>query len=198
MDEEKILERARKGNKDAFSALVERKERTVFWIAHGILGNREDARDATQKVFIKVWKNIGKYDPRYPFNTWLKRITVNQCIDSLRQMKGREGISIHELSSLEKKSMGIPSLSTAQERELLREEVEMIFKDLSARLSPKQRIAFVLKELEEHSISEIAEIMKTSESTVRNHLFQARKSLKEHLKKLYPEYLPKMESELEA
>jgi RNA polymerase sigma-70 factor (ECF subfamily) len=195
MDERKILESARKGDDDAFSEIVKRKKRTVFWTAYGILGEQEEARDITQKVFIKVWRNLRRYNPEYPFDTWLKRIAVNECIDTLRKRKQMQVEPIHERSNFEARGTIAFSTASVQERALLRDEIEKIFKVLSERLSPKQRAVFNLKELEDLSTAEIARVMNTSESTVRNHLFQARKTLRKSLRTLYPEYFPGKEGE---
>ena len=195
MDENQIIESARKGDDDAFTEIVKRKKKLVFWTACGILGDKEEARDVTQRVFIKIWRKLRSYNPKYPFDTWLKRITVNECIDILRKGKQMRAEPIQERTDLETKGPAALAFTSTQEKTLLRDEMERIFRVLSERLSPRQRVVFNLKELEDLSTSEIARVMKTSESTVRNHLFQARKTLRESLRALYPEYFPKKRGE---
>jgi RNA polymerase sigma-70 factor (ECF subfamily) len=193
MDIIEIIQEARHGDIGAFERLFELKKARVFGLAYRILGNAEDARDVSQLVFIRLWKELRKYDPAQPFDSWLYRIVVNLSIDYRRSRSGKKTRDVR-VEAIEKWSVAAEP-RRGPEKEQLLGEVETIFLKLADGLSPAQRTAFILKEIENLSTGEIAEIMGCTESTVRNHLFQGRKILQEGLKRLYPEYLPRKKRE---
>ena len=177
---------ARGGDMVAFEALVSRKTPAVVSLARRIVGNGEDARDVAQMVFLRVWKEIHRYDERYSVNTWLYRIATNLSIDFLRSARSRErahGATLHLVREREESTAG-GATRTAEDRDLAR-----LFEAVSGKLSEKQKAAFVLKEMEELETSEIADILGCGESTVRNHLFNARKILRREIARLYPEFV---------
>lgn len=177
--------RAREGDDAAFDELVTRKMTQVVAVARRILGDAEDARDIAQLAFIRVWENLGKYDETWSFNTWLYRIVTNLAIDFLRSRGTRERTAqgfLHVVRRREEQDE--PEVF----RELQRQEVERIFDRVSGVLSERQRAVFVLKEIEDLDNSEIAKILECGESTVRNHLFNARRLLREEVVRLFPEY----------
>ena len=178
--------RARDGDLSSFEILVTRKTPAVVSLARRIVGNGEDARDVAQMVFLRVWGEIHRYDQRYSWNTWLYRIATNLSIDFLRSARSRErahGATLHLVREREDASAGDAS-RTAEDAELSR-----LFEAVSGRLSEKQKAAFVLKEMQECETREIAEILRCGESTVRNHLFNARRILRKEMQRLYPEFL---------
>src|SRR5262249_61458942 len=85
-----LAREARGGDLVAFETLVVRKTPVVMSVARRIVGDREDARDVTQMVFLRVWEQLARYDEKYSFNTWLYRIATNLAIDFLRSSKSRE------------------------------------------------------------------------------------------------------------
>ncbi len=174
---------ARGGDAAAFETLVTRKTPAVVSIARRILGDAEDARDVAQMVFVRVWEELHRYDETYSFNTWLYRIATNLAIDFLRSSRSRQrahGATLHVVRMREELTAA-QTTRPAEERELSR-----LFQDVSARLSGKQKAAFILREMEDRDTKEIAEILKCGESTVRNHLFNARRILRREIEKLYP------------
>ncbi|MFC2174073.1 RNA polymerase sigma factor, partial [Acidobacteriota bacterium] len=170
MNEENWIRGAQKGDLTAFEQLVRAKRERIYWLAFRIIGNEEDAKDITQLVFIKLWKVIGQYRRKYPFDTWLYRIVVNLSIDYYRKegQKRRLSTSIDEPES--KVTLQSPQ---GQDLEMMLGEVSEIFAELAKELSPRQRAVFALKEIENRSTREVAKIMGLRQSTVRNHLFQA-------------------------
>ena len=181
-DDRQLVETIRGGNADAFEELVRRKTSKVYALCYRIIGNAEDAKDVAQLVFIKLWENIGKYDPQYAFDTWLYRMVTNVGIDFIRSRQSRDN-AVNSNLRLVRTSADEEQTVTIQ-----RKEIESVFHDISSVLSPKQKTIFVMREMEDVPSPEIARILGCRESTVRNHLFNARKVLQQQLQKRYPEY----------
>ncbi len=177
---------ARGGDMVAFETLVTRKTPAVVSLARRIVGNSEDARDVAQMVFLRVWNELHRYDEKYSFNTWLYRIATNLSIDFLRSSRSRErahGATLHLVREREE-STASEATRNAEDAELAR-----LFETVSGRLSEKQKAAFVLREMQDCDTREIAEILGCGESTVRNHLFNARRILRREIGRLFPEFL---------
>ena len=181
--ETRLIARAARGDRDAFEELVRSRQQKVFWTAFQVVGDEEDARDVAQQVFIRLWKALPRYKPRWRFDTWLYRITVNLAIDSYRRRQARP-----EVPDSEDREWADPRGDVEPEDSIHRQEVQKIFLRLARRLSGQQRAVFVLKEMNGLKNDEIAQVMGLSTSTVRNHLHQARKILRRGVQALYPEY----------
>jgi len=182
LEDATLVEQAIEGDEGSFEILVRRKTSKVYGHCYRLIGNAEDARDISQLVFIKLWENLEKYDSSFAFDTWLYRIVTNVAIDFVRSRQSRE--------TAVKASLRLVSDSSEAEQplSLQRQEIEQIFHEIAEALSPRQREIFVMKEMEDISSAEISRILGCRESTVRNHLFNARQTLKEELYRRYPEY----------
>jgi len=171
----------------ALAELVARKSRPLAQVVARIVGDAEEARDVVQVALFKLWESRGRYDARYSPNTWIYRIATNLAIDHWRSRRSRdesrEPVRLHLVRTAE--NADVSALA-----ELKGTEVERIFAELAVELTEKQRLIFVLREVEGLSSAEVAEIAGCEESTVRNHLFNARKILREQLIARYPEYAP--------
>lgn len=185
-DEGQLLRAAARGDRRAFEELVRCKREQVVRIAHQVTGNWDDAVDVSQGVFLKVWQGLSRYDPTRPFETWLYRITVNAAIDLVRT-RGPRALP-GELSESGPEAPADPAPDALAG--LHRADLRLAFATLAARLGPKQRAAFVLREIEGLDTGEVARIMNTAESTVRNHVHQARLALRAGLEREYPSLLP--------
>lgn len=181
-DDRQLVEASRAGDSAAFEELVRRKTGKVFGLCVRILSNREDAKDVAQLVFVKLWENLGKYDASYAFDTWLYRMTSNVAIDFIRSRQSREATQNSNLRLVK------TSDEPEQGREFQHREVEEVFEQVSKALSPKQKTIFVMHAMEDLQLAEIARVLGTKESTVRNHLFNARKTMQKELRRRYPEY----------
>ncbi|MCP3979546.1 MAG: RNA polymerase sigma factor [bacterium] len=184
-DELDLIRGAVAGDRRAFDELVRLKRDRVVRTAYQITGDLEDALDVAQGVFLKVWQSLDKYDPKRKFDTWLYRVTSNAAIDFIRS-RGPRGT----LQPLPDDPGDLRADDTDLETSLDLDRLQKIFQRLAAGLAPKQRTAFVLKEIEGHDTAEVARIMGVAESTVRNHLFQARRVLKAGLLREHPELAP--------
>ena len=187
-DEAELIREAARGDADAFEELVLRKRERVIRTAYQITGDLEDARDVAQWVFVRVWKVLRRFDPGRRFDTWLYRITVNASIDSLRE-HGPRGT----LQPLPDDPSSIAAATDGSaERSLDLRELQRAFLRLAGGLAPRQRAAFVLREIEGLSTEEVARTLGVRESTVRNHLLQARRILRNGLERDYPALVPKV------
>jgi RNA polymerase sigma-70 factor (ECF subfamily) len=180
-----LLLAIRGGDEAALDELISRKTKPLLQLVSRILNDLEEARDVVQVTFFKVWENRHKFDDHFSPNTWIYRIASNLAIDHLRARRSRE--RHQEPARLHLRQVA----DSRAQRDLSRlhqEEVAGIFRELAAGLSGKQRTVFVMREIEGLSSPEVAEILRCRESTVRNHLFNARKHLRRELLRRYPEY----------
>jgi RNA polymerase sigma-70 factor (ECF subfamily) len=182
LDDRQLVEQIRQGDDGAFEMLVRRKTSKVYGLCYRVIGNSEDAKDISQLVFLKLWENLEKYDATYAFDTWLYRMVTNVAIDFMRSKQSRDN-AVNSNLRLVKTSIDAEQTVTVQ-----RKEVESVFNAVSNVLSPKQKTIFVMSEMEDLRSSEIAKVLGCRESTVRNHLFNARKLMQAQLKRRFPEY----------
>lgn len=169
----------------AFDVLMTRKTAPLMQLAYRMLGDREEARDVVQVAFLRVWTHRARYDRRWSPNTWLYRIATNLAIDQLRARRSRqrasEPIRLHLRRVADASSLGDLG-------RLGRKEVRGILEELAGELSERQRAVFLLREVEGLASPEVARILGCKSSTVRNHLFAARRILRRELARRYPEY----------
>lgn len=182
-DDLKLMERIKEGDEEALQILMETKIDKLHSFCTRLIGDREEAKDLCQMVFLKIWEQADRFNPSFTLNTWLYKIAYNLCIDTLRHKKSVDQMEKRYLELLKTGKSSASPLS-----ELQQEEIERILQELSEELSPKQRAVFILHEIDEVSTPEIAKILKSSQATIRNHLFHARKIITEKLKEKYPEY----------
>ena len=190
MGEAELIRAAAAGDTDAFERLVELKRRLVLRAAFRILGNLDDAHDVAQTVFLTLWRSLDRYDHTRRFDTWLYKVTVNAAIDMTRKA-GPRGV----LQPLADETRDrLCATGPDAERKLNRSELQKVFLRLSAALPERQRAAFVLRELQGLSTAQVAEVLDVTESTVRNHLLQARRVLREGIRREYPGLVPSGDS----
>ncbi len=168
----------------ALDALIERKSRALLQVAWRVTGDREDARDVAQLTFVRAWEHRTRYDPRYSPNTWLYRIATNLAIDVVRSRNTRE----RQSDPVRHHFVRLADSRRSSVAELEEREITRILHELSTALSERQRAVFVLREVEGLPSAEVAQILGCRASTVRNHLFTARKTLRRELAARYPEY----------
>ena len=188
MTDQDLVERAAAGDLDAFTQLVESRRDRVYRIARHLVGDDELARDVAQDVFFRLVRVIHRFRRGGRFDPWLHRMTIHLGIDALRRERPhRQTTSLDDLTGSQDL---VPSQQPGPSQAMGAEEVRRLFAELSRRLGRKQRAAFILREIEGLSTEEVAEVLGTSESTVRNHILQARRVLQKALRERFPEYLP--------
>ena len=166
-----LIQSAKEGDKHAFGKLIDCSSQYVYAVALKLLGDQEDARDAAQESFIKVWKNIGTYKSHFKFTTWLYTIVANTCLDKHR-MNNRKNRIIDRAASIENQNLAGADLSgSGFEEKQFMEFIRLV----SGKLSGKQHSVFVLHDLEDLSQDEVSKILGMSKGRVKSNLYYARK-----------------------
>jgi RNA polymerase sigma-70 factor (ECF subfamily) len=161
-----LAERARRGDRLAFAALVERYQKVLYNLSLRMLDDPDEARDATQSALVKAFLGISGFDPSRRFYSWIYRIGLNECLNSLRRQRARE-----ELDE------SMPSEGEAPHEQMLREEQTREIRAALRCLSDTDRAVIVLRHYLDRSYREIAEILDLPEKTVKSRLFSARQRL---------------------
>jgi RNA polymerase sigma-70 factor (ECF subfamily) len=175
-EEAELVRRIQAQDELAFREIVDRYQSKVFSIIYGILRNRNDAEDIAQQVFTKVYFSIRNFDFRSSLLTWIYKITVNECYDYLRKKKVRKLVYESDFSEEDAVSMersepdAQPMIDTALARR------DLVIK-LLEKVSAEDRNLMLLKEVEGHSVEELAAMTGMNENTIKVKLFRARQKL---------------------
>ncbi len=164
-----LIRRCQEGREDAFRELMEKYQRRVYWIAHNMLSNYDTAREISQEAFIRVFRNIARFDVKKNFYTWLYQITVNLCIDRMRKLSHGKTVDIDGIGGLADPGPRDPA-ETGE-----RTETRMRVHQALDRLPPKYKAVLTLRDIQGFSCEEISEIVGCTNATVRWRLHRARK-----------------------
>jgi RNA polymerase sigma-70 factor (ECF subfamily) len=178
-DESDLIRRAKKGDPRAFGSLVERYQRRVVSVAFAVVHNQEDAHELAQETFIRAYENIGGFESRSSFSTWLYRIAANIAID-FRRREGRHTVLRGE--DAENEFSRMPSERGDSFHEASRRELSARLRDALKELTPEHRAVILLREVEGLSYDEISEVLNCPRGTVMSRLHYARNRLREILK----------------
>lgn len=168
-DRATVFERAQAGDLDAFDALMRLHERQVLGVALRLLGRPEDAQDAAQEVFLRLFRYMRKLQTPQAVGPWLYRVTVNVCNDAWQKRRPESDMGTLELAS------GAPDPEAIFQHTERMRAVERGMK----KLGEKERAALVLREVEGLSTREVAEILGSSEISVRTQISTARMKLRD-------------------
>ena len=173
------LEKAVAGDHAAFRILVEKYHAFVFRLSCRFLGDRGDAQDATQETFIRLWKNIHRYDSTVKLTTWLYKITSNLCLDVLKSSRWKHHAT--------QRMMDLPDSpdSTSADEALLNEELNNIVFKMASTLTPKQKAVFILRDVEGLAVPEVCAALSMSAANVKGNLYHARLKMSTLLQKHY-------------
>ena len=172
-----LLSRARGGDLAAFDQIILEHQQRVLGVAWRVLGNREDARDAAQETFLRVYKHLDKFDQAQDFAAWLYRITINVCRDLARK-RGRGNPTSFE-AEREAGTLAEPVSSHNTERSAMHAQERAIVARALTTLSEKERAAIVLRDLEGLPTEEVARILGSTPTTVRSQICTARVKIKQ-------------------
>lgn len=177
-----LIKDAQAGNLKAFEELIQRYESRVLSLAYQVLGNTQDAEDVYQEVFMKVHKNIQRFEFKSDFFTWLYRIVVNAALSYRRKRFRHEHVSIEASEERNDGWHWTPVNDTPEPDQVMlnQEVVQMVYKGVE-QLPMMQRVVFILRYFEEFKLKEIAEITNCSEGAVKNHLFRSTQKMKKAL-----------------
>lgn len=187
MDEKKLVELCKKGDRNAFNELVLKYQSQVMNMTCGMLSVREDAEDAAQEVFLKVYKNISAFNENSALSTWIYRITVNTCHDILRKRISRKTVSIYS-DNEDEPDMVIPDTSQTPEEAVQTAEIHRQLRTAISKLKEEYRLVITLFDLEGMSYDEISKIINVPVGTVKSRLSRARGQLRknlEHFRELF-------------
>jgi RNA polymerase sigma-70 factor (ECF subfamily) len=159
-----------KGERTAFEALLIKYEKPVYNAAYRMLNSSDDARDVTQTVFLKAYENLGRYDPKFRFFSWIYRIALNESINCLNSRNRTE-----ELAGEPVAETGGPDDATDTDQQSRRIQSALM------KIKPEYRSVIVLRHFHEFNYLEISEILDIPEKTVKSRLYSGRQMLKDVL-----------------
>lgn len=163
-----LLKRCQERDEDAFRELIDRYQRRTYWIAHNMVGSYDTAREISQEAFIRVFRNIARFDLKKNFYTWLYQIVVNLCIDHMRKASHARTVDIEGVGGVADPKRD-PSEAGAKT------ELRLRVHRMLDRLPPKYKAVLTLRDIQGFSCEEIAEIVGCTNATVRWRLHRARK-----------------------
>ncbi len=168
MVEQDLIRSAQAGDRDALVTLLREIETHVYRTAYYILGNEQDAMDASQEALIRVYTKINSYEEKAQFKTWVQRIVTNVCIDKFRRAKPTVSIDEHNMTF---------STGNHVEQEVMSGYVSTDVRAAIDKLPDHHRAVVVLRYIQDFSYNEIADSLNLPLNTVKSYLFRARQQL---------------------
>jgi RNA polymerase sigma-70 factor (ECF subfamily) len=185
--EHSLLKRLRDRDERAFRELVAQHRDRVFNITYRMLGNRSEAEDVAQEVFITVFKQIDTFEERSKFSTWLYRVAVNHTKNRIKYLSRRQDKNKDELDETTQGSTSNGAIGQSMPRSpdaaLAGVQMEEVLRQAVQSLDEEQRTVVILRDVEELSIEEICEITGMPDGTVKSRLHRARLALRKKLQR---------------
>ncbi|WP_274653938.1 RNA polymerase sigma factor SigW [Paenibacillus humicola] len=180
--EARLAHLALKGDQGAFAEIVDMYQDKLFHMAYRMLYNRQEAEDVVQDTFMRVYRNLARYDDTMKFSTWIYRIATNLCIDRLRKRKPVYSLDAesNEHEGLDGYAM-IPSDDRTPESELLLSDTQRIIHQAIETLPAKYKLVMVLRYLQEMSLQEIGEVLDMPVTTIKTRVHRGREFLRKKL-----------------
>ena len=175
-DDALLIHRFKNGDGSVFGELVRKYQDKIYNLCRYMLQDMHDAEDAAQDTFIKAYRNLGAFKPDASFYTWLYRIAVNACLDYKKKARPEQIDDEYALDRL-------ASTDASPERLYQSKEITRSIQSALAKLPEQLRAVIVLKEIEELSYEEIAEVLHTSLGTVKSRISRARDELRRLISK---------------
>jgi RNA polymerase sigma-70 factor (ECF subfamily) len=182
-DEAALVAKAKAGDAQAFTDLVNQYERKIYRLAKHITQNDEDAEDVLQESFLKAYEHLDNFQGNSKFYTWIVRIAVNESLMKLRKRKSDRTVPLDEPvdTGEEMVTREIAVWDDNPEQRYSREEIQEILDKAVEGLKPDFRTVFILRDIEELSTEETAETLGISVPAVKSRLLRARLALREKL-----------------
>ena len=186
-DESALVAQAKAGNDEAFAELLNRYERKILRLSKNITNSDEDAEDVLQETFLKAYTHLADFKGDSRFYTWIVRIAVNESLMKLRKRKSDKMVSLDEPvdNGEETVTREIAVWDDTPEIKYSQEEIKKILDESVESLSPIFRSVFVLRDIEELSTEETAEVLGISIPAVKSRLLRARLQLREKLTRFF-------------
>jgi RNA polymerase sigma-70 factor (ECF subfamily) len=184
-DDRDLVARCQKGDEPAFEALVKKYQQSIFNLVYHNIGGRAEVEDIAQKIFSKVYFSLPKFDNQRPFFPWLYRIAVNQCYDELRHARRQKTSTFTDLSLVETESIDrlIRKHEDPVDSNDEREELHALLHKLLDQIPEQQRMAVVLRDLEDVPYDRVAEALNCTEQAARLKVFRGRARLRDLIEK---------------
>jgi RNA polymerase sigma-70 factor (ECF subfamily) len=190
LQDRKLVRRLRQRDEEAFCELVRVYQHKVFNVIYRILGDRAEAEDVAQEVFVSIFKHIDGFRGDSKFSTWIYRIATNHARNRLKYLgrrNHRDHQNFEDSHDAIKESSPLSGTIDRPDEQLLGKELERVIQEGLASLTEIHRTILVLRDVEHLSYQEIAEIVELPEGTVKSRLFRARVALKEYIEARYDE-----------
>ena len=186
--ERSFLKRLRDRDERAFRELVDEHRDRVYSLTYRMLGNRAEAEDVAQEVFIAVFKTVDQFREESKLSTWIYRVTVNHCKNRIKYLARRHQRDHSELDDSNEPAGdggGEAPQSTPRrpDRQVEGAEIDKLMQEAIAELEEEHRVLVVLRDLEDLSIEEIAEITGLPDGTIKSRLHRARLALRKKIQK---------------
>ncbi|MFD2673403.1 RNA polymerase sigma factor SigW [Marinicrinis sediminis] len=181
--ETRLAKLARDGDRHAFAEIVDLYKDKIYHLSYRMLGNAQEAEDVVQETFIRVYKNIKRYDPTHKFSTWIYRIGTNLCIDRLRKRK----FTAYSLDADQSDGEGMDGYSVLAAKDPLPEdqltlsETQQQIREAISKMPEKYRSVIILRYLEDMSLQEISEVLDMPVTTIKTRVHRGREYLRKRL-----------------
>lgn len=171
-----LIKKSLQNDRNAFRQIVESYQTMIFSLTFRVLGNEEDAKDIVQDTFLKVWIHLKDFNPQQKFTTWIYKIASNLCIDKLKR---KRLITTDCYETL----LNVVTTENLEEK-LTNQELGNIILSLTNELSPKQKIVFTLRYLEDIEVEEIKDITGLSAEKIKSNLYLAKQTIRKKLENI--------------
>jgi RNA polymerase sigma-70 factor, ECF subfamily len=184
-DDRALIRSVLAGEKDAYGLLVSRHSPSVFRVAFRITENEADADEVVQETFLRGYRKLDEFEARSNFGTWIYRIAMNCALDVLSKQKGQVLVPIAEEYDSELPAVQVADGTAGPDRLLLSREIEARRHAAMERLTAMERVAFVMRHIEERSTEEIATVLGIAPNAAKNAVFRAVQKLRQSLAPLW-------------
>lgn len=176
-EERECIQKAASGDHRAFRQLVETHRALTYSIAFRMTRNVAESEDVVQEAFVRVWKNLRRYDAGFRFRTWIAKIVTNLCLDYLKSPRNRKEGGLELAENIAEPGQVYSGIEIS--------ELRLAVVRLAELLTPKQKAVFVLRDLEMMEPEEVCKVLDMPAGNMKSNLFHARMKIKEGLEKWY-------------
>lgn len=184
-DDHSLIRAVLAGDKDGYGALVERHSLSVFRVAFRITENEADADEIVQETFLRGYRNLEGFNAQANFRTWIYRIAMNCALDVLNKRKKHLDLPVAEEYDGEQQTIQLTDGTAGPERLLLSQEIEARRQVAMEKLTPTERLAFVLRHMEDRTTDEIATALGIAPNSAKQAVFRAVQKLRQSLTPLW-------------
>jgi RNA polymerase sigma-70 factor (ECF subfamily) len=179
-----VVERIRAGDRNAFRTLVERHSHALFRLAYRMTGNEDDAEDVVQETFLRAFRHLNRFKPEGSFGAWLHRIAVNCALTLIQKRPPQAEGSQTDIALTTDAVDALAASTPTPDRAAIHAELQRQVQAALGRLSPGERIAFVLRHFEGRSIAEIRAVLGVGAGAAKQYVFRGVQKMRQELEPL--------------